>query len=405
MLALSAVLGVLVGAGFAGFERVMHHGIEWLWHTVPGGEPSDVATILIATGGGVALGIAIWLVPGHGGNHPADAHGNLLVAGEPTLAAVAGSIVVGLVSLIGGAALGPEGALLPAVAGGSVLFARATRVNGPAVQLLTAAGLGALLAAMIGNPLAGVIPLMEVVPAGVAGSMTALVLPGLTASSTAVLTMQVLDVESKGKLPFVYDPFVARHLVWAVLVALIAGLAGLAVKRVTDLLRRVSVRTDRVHVVVTTTLGGLLVGVLYAIGGEHVRFAGIPELVGLVGTTSSVGDALTAVVVKIALIGVCIAAGYRGGVIFPIAFVGGAVGLTLHLLVNEIPMTVAVAVGLAAAMGAAMPTPATAALIAVSILTVDILPLALLGVVVAHALRLTLDRVVPSSGEPHPSPR
>ena len=84
--------------------------------------------------------------------------------------------------------------------------------------------------------------------------------------------------------------------------------------------------------------------------------------------TDEVGHAVLAVAIKAIATALCVAAGYRGGRIFPVVFIGGGIGLVLHLLIDAIPVYVAVAVGLAAAMATALGTPATAALTAVVIL-------------------------------------
>lgn len=77
-----------------------------------------------------------------------------------------------------------------------------------------------------------------------------------------------------------------------------------------------------------------------------------------------------------------------GGKFFPVACAGGATGLAIHLAIPGIPMPLAVGVGLSAAMATALGTPVTAALVAASLLSPRLLPLAVLGVVAAHAVDL-----------------
>jgi H+/Cl- antiporter ClcA len=386
-LGVCALLGVAVALVFVGFERAMHHAQHYLWVTLAGHDPSNLVVIGIATAGGLVLGLTLRFVPGRGGPHPAEHHNLFSGFDDTSVAAVLGGLLVGFVGLVAGASLGPEGAILPVVVGVSVLTIRLLRVHGPMASLVKAAGVGALLAAMFGNPVAGVIPLMELVPAA-AIPMTMLMLPSLTAAATAVLTLQVLGVKPLGRIALEYGGFHTIHVLWAVLIGIAAGAVGLSVDRVMHVLRRLTIRLDARSIMLTATIGGLVLGILYAIGGPHVRFAGIPELGGLVADTEHVGPALFAVGIKILATAWCLAAGYRGGKIFPVAFAGGAIGLAIHLAVPSIPMPLAVGVGLSAAMATALGTPVTGALLAASLLTPNLVPLALLGVVAAHVVHL-----------------
>ncbi|MBI4933406.1 MAG: chloride channel protein [Actinobacteria bacterium] len=386
LVALSSALGVVVTLLFVGFEEVMQRGQDFVWVTIAGDDPGAWVTIAIATVGGLAMGLGLRFLPGHGGPHPADGHGLLGGTADHRPPVVVGVLVVGLVGLIAGASLGPEGAIIPAAAGLSVLFARVARVQGPALQLVQAAGLSALLAAMFGSPLAGVVPLMEMAPAGV--PMTVMVLPALAASATAAITLRVLDVEAVGHIPFTYDTFHAPQLLWAVVLGVVAGGAGVLLRAAVAALRPLTRRIDARSVVLTGTIGGAVLGVLFVIGGESIRFAGIPELLPVLVTTDTARHAIFLAAMKLLATAWCIAVGYRGGMIFPAAFVGGAVGLALHLMVHSIPLEVAVAVGIAAAIATALRSPVTASLIAAAVVTPALLPLAILGVVTAHVVHL-----------------
>ena len=392
LLGVCAALGVAVALVFIGFEQAMHRAQHWWWVTLPGHHPGNVVIIALAAAGGLALGLVLRFAPGRGGPHPAETHDLLTAGNDTTVPLLLGGLGVGFVGLVAGASLGPEGAIIPSIAGLSVLATRWTHQRGPLAPLVKAAGLGALLAAMFGSPLAGVVPLMEVVPAG-AISMTMLVLPALTASATAVLTLQVLGVQPLGRVTLDYAGFHTIHLLWAILIGIVAGAIGLLVDRATRILRRVTLRSDARSVVLTSVVGGVVLGILYAIGGPDVRFAGIPQLDVLVAGTHRVGPAVLAVAVKVLATAWCLAAGYRGGKIFPIAFAGGATGLAIHLAFDGIPLPLAVGVGLSASMATALGTPMTAALIAASLLPSDLLPLALLAIVAAHTVHLLAERV------------
>jgi H+/Cl- antiporter ClcA len=390
LLAASALLGVIVALGFQGFEVASRRMRDLVWSDLAGEHPGRFAVLAIATAGGLVLGIALRFVPGHGGEHGADGHG-LIPRDVDRVSRVVGVLVVGFVGLVAGASLGPEGAILPAAAGIGIVAGRQFRLPPPLAALMPAVGIGALLAAMFGSPLAGAVPLMEMVPAGSAMPMVLLLLPSLTAAATASLTLQVMHAHPAGTLPLAFEGFHAVDLLWALLIGVVVGAVGLFVDRLTPLLRVFTRRIEARSLILTATVGGFVLGIIYVVGGEEIRFAGIPELLQLTAGNTAVGAALAAVALKTLATSWCLASGYRGGKIFPIAFIGGAAGLALHLMIGAIPMSVAVGCGIAAALATGMRAPVTAALVAASILGSSLLPLAVLCVVCAHATYLLAD--------------
>jgi len=234
------------------------------------------------------------------------------------------------------------------------------------VQLLLAAGLGALLATMFQHPIAGAVVLLEVLPATAGVPAIMVILPTLPSSAFAVLVLQVMNAHPLARLPFEYDVFRPIHPVWAVVVGVVAGAAGLMIDRSMMAMGRVTKRLDARHIALTTTVGGLVLGILYAVGGEQTRLPGFPELVRLMADEPDAGAVFVVVLVKILASAWCLVVGYRGGKIFPVAVVGGAIGLLLHELISSVPAVVAVSVGIGTAMVTALGLPVTALLGAVA---------------------------------------
>lgn len=81
--------------------------------------------------------------------------------------------------------------------------------------------------------------------------------------------------------------------------------------------------------------GGLVLGLLAALGGHLTLFKGLDEIGDLAADPDgwSAGQFATMTVVKPAALLVAAACGFRGGRIFPAVFVGGAFGLFAHALV------------------------------------------------------------------------
>lgn len=388
-LLVAAALGVVVGAGFELFETLSDAVRDLVWVDLIGEEPGSLATIATATIGGLAVGVALLLVPGHGGPHPAEPHE--LIGGSSgethRLSTVAGTLIVGFVTLVAGASLGPEGALIPAVIGLAAIASRWARVPPAFAPTITGAALAALLAAMFGSPLAGAVPLLEVTPVSGAG-LVVVILPALTASATAALTLQVLDVQAAGFLTLGFEGFQRGDIIWAVLIGIAAGSLGIAFVKLLEWLRRLAMRAEGIHLLLATVAGGFVVGVLYAIAGDDIRFSGVPELQFLIASTETAGVALLAVAAKLVATAVCLSVGYRGGKIFPLTFAGGALGLAVHLMWNGIPLAVAVTAGLAGTIAVGVEAPVVAALISAAVVGPAMLPLAIVAIVSAYSVFL-----------------
>ncbi|MCB1029293.1 MAG: chloride channel protein, partial [Microthrixaceae bacterium] len=389
LLAVSATLGAVVALGFQAFAWSSDELLHLIWIDWAGEHPAAWVTMALATAGGLALGVTLKLVPGHGGPHPGDGHGLVpeMEGGGPT---AIGIVVAGFVSLVAGASLGPEGAVIPATAAFATIVAGWARMKGPETKLLVGAALAALLATMFGSPLAGAVPLMEI--AGVSGfGLTMAMLPALTASATAVMTLRVIGSGAIGAMDLTYDGWQAGHLVWAVAVGVVAGALGVLVDWSTPHLRRFVARVEAHSLLLVTTLGGAVLGLTYVIGGDDIRFRGVPELGEFVAGDPSAGAALLAVAMKVVALTVCLAVGYRGGKIFPLVFIGGAAGLAVHLIVPAVPLSVGVAAGLAGTIAAGLRAPVIASVIAAAVVGPDLLPLAIVAVVAAHAVHLLAD--------------
>lgn len=93
--------------------------------------------------------------------------------------------------------------------------------------------------------------------------------------------------------------------------------------------------------------GGVVLGLLAALGGHLTLFKGLAEVEELAADPEgwSAGQFATMTVVKLAALVVAACCGFRGGRIFPAVFVGVALGLTAHALVPAVHPAVGVGTG------------------------------------------------------------
>lgn len=136
-----------------------------------------------------------------------------------------------------------------------------------------------------------------------------------------------------GLAPIWALPIVERiewiDLVWSVLAGLLGAAIAFAFTIAVHLLSRVM---DRVPAPVRPLIGGLVLGML-ALASPFVLTNGELEIDGLTGTIAA-SALLLAAIVKLTGAAVCVVAGWRGGFIIPLFFVGFCVG---RVVVGHLP--------------------------------------------------------------------
>jgi H+/Cl- antiporter ClcA len=163
---------------------------------------------------------------------------------------------------------------------------------------------------------------------------------GAGAMTTALVARPALDLglPAVGRLRWA-DLLAA--LVLAPVAALLGMLAVYAFPYVHGAFRRLG------HPMVALPAGGVVLGLLGALGGHLTLFKGLDEVAELAKdpTGWSAGQFAVMTVVKLAALLVAAACGFRGGRIFPSVFIGAALGLCAHALVPAVQPSVGVAAG------------------------------------------------------------
>jgi H+/Cl- antiporter ClcA len=338
------VIGVLSGFLMAGVNWIAGWLQGVLWGDLPDttgfSHETALRTVIVLTATGVAVGLVVWLAPGHAGLDPATTH---LVAPPLPMMALPGVALALILGLAGGVSLGPENPIIAIAVGLSVwLAARMTR-NTPANTIVLIATAG-ILGAMFGSPLAAVLLLTEMIGELKAGGpmWDKLFAPLISASAGAIVTLLVGESMALPHLP-AYSLEHAIDLVSALAVsAAAAGIGVLTAMALPPLHRALhSLR----HPVLYLGIGGLVLGGLGAVGGTLTLFKGADQSAALVDQAPSLsaGTLVWVAVVKIAALLVAAAASFRGGRIFPALFIGVALGLVVNALVPGVPVTLAVA--------------------------------------------------------------
>lgn len=393
LVGVSLVLGAVVAAVAAGYVWLYHEGIHLVWETLPHELGVDPYTwwlvVAVPTLGGIVVGVVLVLIPGRGGPSPVAGHA---IGGSTDPRIAPAATIATIVSLVAGASLGPEAALVTLSSAIGGLVAMRLSLADPPARVLAGAGTAGVLGAIFGTPLAGAMLMLELLT--LSGTLLyAVLIPGLVAAVVGIEVFQELLGEPflSYQLPPVGD-LRARDLGYAALIGVGGAIVGrlfMATLRATH--RRVDRHTLR-RPLLLAAAGGLAVGLL-GLGGDHLTlFSGESSLQTLIDDRSSLGLAALAyvLVAKLAATVVSMTTGFRGGQIFPVMFLGAAFGVLVAELTGDVPDGAAIACGMVATTVAVMRVPIAAILIVTFFVGADVIPVVVIAAVAAYIVSFDL---------------
>jgi H+/Cl- antiporter ClcA len=420
LLVLAAIIGAPISAAAYFFLALVSKLQGWVFSSLPmalgfHAEPMwwPVLPLLLA---GVLVPLAIRYLPGTGGHSPAD--GFKAGAGAPGPAELPGVLLAALATLSLGVVLGPEAPLIALGGGLGVIAIRLAKRDAPqrTTAVVAAAGSFAAISTLFGSPLLGAFLLMEA--SGLSGATLELVLvPGLLAAGIGSLIFIGLDsLTGLGtfslaipNLPHLGPPTVSEFG-WALVIGVAAALLGSGIRWLGLVLRD---RTERWTMLATPLIGLAIAGLAIAYaagtgkGSSEVLFSGQNALGPLIDHASgyTVGALLLLLVCKGLAYGGSLSS-FRGGPTFPALFLGAAGGIALSHLPG-LPLVAGAAMGIGAMSAVMLRLPFTSVLLATLLLSSDglqVMPLAIVAVVVAYVASARLAPAPAESPEPKPAP-
>lgn len=334
------LIGVMSALSLIALSAVAEELQQRLWVDLPGhldvdGE-SAAWIIGMLTAVGLVVGLVVWLVPGHAGPDPAT---QTLVSPPLAPGVLPGVAVTVVIGLAGGVSLGPENPIVAINVGLAVWLGRrfAAGVPTPAWVGLAAGG---TIGAMFGTPVGAALALSEAPAAADGPPIWDRMFAPLVAAAAGSLTMVAFEQPDFALALPAYPGLDWHDLISAPAIACAAVLVGLVAVYLLPW-SHAAFQAIR-HPVAMLTAGGLLLGVLGAIGGSITLFKGLDEMKQLVVEDDGTGRLAVIMIVKLAAVLVAATCGFRGGRIFPMVFVGVAIGLLAHQLVDEVPAALAV---------------------------------------------------------------
>ncbi|QKJ20093.1 ion channel protein [Microbacterium hominis] len=349
-LLLMTVPALLVGIGSALSLIVLDllaEGLDSvLWEAIPAAGGFDPYTgwwvIVVLTAAGLATGLLVRFMPGHAGPDPAT---ESFFPHPERLSTLPGIALAAVITLATGVSLGPEGPIIAInVAVAAWIFTKfLPAVPTKLVILMVVTG---TFGALFGSPV-GAALLATTVAATVASKellWDRLFLPLASAASGSLVMMLLSDHTLAIDLPS-YTPNVLLDLGIALAVCGVGIGVGAIMLWAFPHLHRIFHRWR--NPILPLTVGGLLLGVLGAIGGEVTMFKGLEQMQQLAQEADdlSAGQVAIIVLIKVTALLIAAAAGFRGGRVFPTVFIGAAIGILAYALFPGTPLPVAVAAG------------------------------------------------------------
>ncbi|MER7928532.1 ion channel protein [Streptomyces sp. NPDC096057] len=346
MIVPALVVGVGASLLFIGVSEAAEQLQHVLWKNLPDalgiGRYSVLWMLIMLTATGIAVGLVVWKVPGHAGPDPATT-GLEPVALPPGV--LPGLVLATALMLAGGPSLGPENPIIAVNVALALWLGRrlAPRLPGGVWGVLAES---ATIGALFGTPVAAALLISEALAARqTRGALWDNVFAPLAAAAAGALTTTLVAHPTFDlHLPAFGRPGWGDLLTVLVLAPLAAAL-GMAAVYLFPYVHGAFSRLK--HPMLTLPIGGLVLGLLAALGGHLTLFKGLDEVGELAADPEgwSAGQFATMTVVKLAAMLVAASCGFRGGRIFPSVFIGVAFGLFAHAVVPAVHPALGVAAG------------------------------------------------------------
>ncbi len=270
---------------------------------------------------------------------------------------VPGAVAVSVVSLAGGASLGPEAALGMLGGGLGTWVSERRGLEEDLRRTNTLSGMSAAFGGLLSAPYVATLLILEIARPKAARFSNTLV-AGLLASSVAFAVY----------FPIAGSTFVGIYTLpsfkyedWQLLAAIPLGLVAAALALITAVAIGVLTKFTAPianRTIIRSTLGGVVFG-LVGVALPLTLFTGSDQLKTVIDDATTLGAGLLIAVVfaKILVFALCQSTGFIGGPVFPMLFIGGTAGIAAHVLIPGLPEALAFTTMFAALPGALVAAP------------------------------------------------
>jgi H+/Cl- antiporter ClcA len=308
---------------------------------------------------------------------------------------VPASLLVSLVSLIGGFSVGPE---VPSgmLAGGlGTWLSERRKMSDELRETNVLSGVVSAYGGLFTSPFAFVLMRLELAHMQTPAYFGIIAIAAVAATLGFAFFYALAGEQYADLLRLLDLPSFTLEL-WHLVIALVFSVVGAALALVYGLtmgtVKRLVAPLEN-QPILRCTLAGLLLGLL-GMALPLTLFLGSEGLEIVTDNGAEMGVALVIVLVfaKILATAGAISTGFIGGPIFPLFFVGGTAGTAINLIFPDIPLALAVGCTMAALTAAALPAPfmiTIVVLLVVGIPATEAIPI-ILAALVAHAITFGL---------------
>jgi H+/Cl- antiporter ClcA len=385
-MARAVVIGTLAGVAALVFTQIVRYGTDLVWpesvdYRWMGGEWWWVALLGLT---GLVVGVMRLFLPVD------DLNGSLTVIQESSVdrSTALPAIAISIVSMIGGASLGPfDGGVRSGATVGD-WYSSIRGLSDREREVNTASGISGSLGGLLTAPVLATLLATEL-RWPIRHNLYRVLLPSLAASifgfavSFAIIGDTFLGVF---ELPGFDIEFwhLGLGVVLGVVAAALSWLLGVTVYTI-----RRWILPTLTNQIVRATLGGVVLG-LIAMVLPLTLASGKAQLGLEIENIEIMGAGLLVAIVlaKIVAVAISLTTGFIGGPVMPALFIGGTAGLAIHALFPEIPVALAFSAMLVAVPGVSIGAPFSMILLAVltvGIGAVETVPAAI-AVVTAYTL-------------------
>lgn len=408
LLGYAAMIGLVGGLVATAYYIVLSGLLANIWgrlHLPPLDMPIEPtwrpSILIVTTLGGLIVGLFTrWL--GSAGELAAVVDNIHLRHGRIDWRQTPSMTFTSLSGIAAGGSAGPEAPLVQIIGSFASWLGDRLKMPGPIVRTFTFCGMGAALGALFGAPLGGALFALEI-PHRRGIEYYESLLPALVASLIAFLSFRsIVGYEAVlFHLPDVGETSI-RGILWGLLFGAIgAGVAALFALT----FKTVGHATHRFakHPVWLATFGGLSIGLLAQLApmslfwGEY-QIDRLANQGAAIVQHHTVGVAVALLLglaaAKILAVSLTLHSGFRGGFIFPLMFIGAAVGVAAHVAFPAVPAAIAIVALMAAVNVAITKTPVSTCVILTTLTGTSQIPILIAASMASLLLsgRLTLIR-------------
>ena len=386
------LIGFLSGIGAYIFIFLMDYGQRLVWPGLTDWTPFSGPWYLVVVM--TIIGLVVGLIHKYTSARQMDVF-EAVDTGKMDSKPVPSSLLVSLLSLIGGFSLGPEVPTGMLAGGLASWISKKRKLDSDITKTNIISGISSAYGGLFSSPFMVFLMLLESSHFQSIAYYGTILIAGLAATIGFGL-FYALNGMAVSPLLGLLSPPAYDLQIWHLGVGIVLGILAVPVALVFVILNKIMKRLVsplNEKPVVRSTLGGLLLGLL-AVALPTTIGLGTTQMSVITQQAAEIGIVLLIVfaLAKIIALSGALNFGFIGGPIFPLLFVGSCLGSLIHLIFPQVPIALALGCMIVAVPAAVVPIPLAVSAIGIVVIGIpfmDALPIfisALVAFAITHGL-------------------